>query len=277
MSPYEDPDAITEMLPGILAAEIEQETQEMGAVAKRETATAVQAEVIQTSPATIMEVISRAAADPNIDLVKLDRLLDMHERITARDAERDYNDAMSAAQTEMDPVRNDAHNPQTKSRYASYGALDRAIRPVYTRHGFSLSFYTGDGAPADHIRVVCKVAHKAGHCERPYIDMPADGKGAKGGDVMTKTHAAGSAVSYGQRYLLKMIFNIATGDDDGNKAGAGPTVTEDQASDLQAKMEEVGADRDRFLKFFGVERIAAIPAKRFNEAMRMLNAKGARK
>lgn len=50
--------------------------------------------------------------------------------------------------------------------------------------------------------------------------MPADGKGAKGGDVMTKTHAAGSAMSYGQRYLLKMIFNLAVGDDDdGQKAG----------------------------------------------------------
>ena len=36
---------------------------------------------------------------------------------------------------------------------------------------------------------------------------------------MTKTHAAGSALTYGQRYLLKMIFNIAIGsDDDGNAA-----------------------------------------------------------
>ena len=28
------------------------------------------------------------------------------------------------------------------------------------------------------------------------------------------THATGSAVSYGQRYLLKMIFNVAVGEDD---------------------------------------------------------------
>ena len=51
--------------------------------------------------------------------------------------------------------------------------------------------------------------------------MPADGKGAQGRDVMTRTHATGSAVSYGRRYLLLMIFNIAVGgeDDDGNAAG----------------------------------------------------------
>jgi hypothetical protein len=52
--------------------------------------------------------------------------------------------------------------------------------------------------------------------------MPVDGKGARGGDVMTKTHAMGSGVSYGMRYLLRMIFNLAIDyDDDGNAAGGG--------------------------------------------------------
>jgi hypothetical protein len=50
--------------------------------------------------------------------------------------------------------------------------------------------------------------------------MPVDGKGARGGDVMTKTHAMGSGISYGMRYLLRMIFNLAIDqDDDGNAAG----------------------------------------------------------
>jgi hypothetical protein len=44
--------------------------------------------------------------------------------------------------------------------------------------------------------------------------MPTDGKGAKGGDVMTKTHAAGAGMQYGMRYLLKGIFNVAIGEED---------------------------------------------------------------
>jgi hypothetical protein len=78
------------------------------------------------------------------------------------------------------------------------------------------------------MRVLCHVSHSAGH-ERTYqIDMPADGKGAKGGDVMTKTHAAGAAASYGMRYLLKMIFNLAVGEDDtdGNMPGDGKSLPE---------------------------------------------------
>jgi hypothetical protein len=68
------------------------------------------------------------------------------------------------------------------------------------------------------------VTHRDGYAREYHIDMPADGKGAKGGDVMTKTHAVGSAVSYGMRYLLKMIFNVAVGedDDDGNTAEGRP-------------------------------------------------------
>jgi hypothetical protein len=98
---------------------------------------------------------------------------------------------------------------------------DRALRPIYTKHGFSLSFDTADGAPADHVRVVCRSRTATATSEPPHLDMPADGKGAKGGDVMTKTHAIGAAVTYGKRYLLGMIFNIAVGEDDDGNAGPG--------------------------------------------------------
>lgn len=163
----------------------------------------------------------RLASDPNVDVAKLERLMALWERGQAQKAEQAFNSAMADAQAEMRPIATDATNPQTHSRYASYEALDRALRPIYTTHGFALSFNTGE-APDDYVGVRCKVTHRAGHAELYKLDMPADGKGAKGGDVMTKTHAAGSALSYGQRYLLKMIFNVAVGegDDDGNATNA---------------------------------------------------------
>lgn len=168
----------------------------------------------------LLAVIERAARDPAIDVGKMEKLLELAERVHVRQAEAEYDSAMNAAQGEMRPIATDSDNPQTRSRYASYGALDRAVRPVYSAHGFSLSFGTRS-VGVDRVTVICRVSHRAGHTERVEIDMPADGKGAKGGDVMTKTHATGSAVSYGMRYLLKMIFNLAIGeyDDDGNSAG----------------------------------------------------------
>lgn len=170
--------------------------------------------------ANIMHLISRLASDPSIDIDRVERFMAMHEKAKAREAETAFNIAMSDAQAEMEPIATDRHNSQTKSRYASYSALDKVVRPIYVKHGFGLSFNTDPDGPEDHLRVRCKVTHRDGHKEFHQVDMPSDGKGAKGGDVMTKTHAAGSAMSYGQRYLLKMIFNLAVGeDDDGQKAG----------------------------------------------------------
>ncbi|KXK51044.1 MAG: ERF superfamily protein [Chloroflexi bacterium OLB13] len=185
---------------------------------------------------SIMSVISRSASDPSVDVGKLDRLLSMYERINAKNAEVAFSAAMSAAQSELRQVATDASNPQTRSRYATYAAIDAALRPVYSRHGFAISFNTGD-APEGYVRVLCDVSHSAGHCKQYRIDIPSDGKGAKGGSVMTGTHAVGAGTSYGMRYLLKMIFNVAVGeyDLDGNDPVQRPEVP---AELLQAAREK---------------------------------------
>lgn len=175
-----------------------------------------------------LSMFERFLVDPNVDPDKLERFMAVQERIAARLAETDYNAAMTKAQSEMTMVATDSYNPQTRSRYASYEALDAALRPIYTKHGFGLSFDTEPAGP-DQVTILCDVTHSGGHSARKKITMPADGKGAKGGDVMTRTHAIGSGVSYGMRYLLKMIFNIAVGDadDDGNESG-GVAATPEQ-------------------------------------------------
>ena len=169
---------------------------------------------LRTDSANLTHAIIAAANDPSVNIEKMERLLVMHERIAARDAEQSFNAAMVDAQSRMGRVSADAVNPQTRSKYATYAQLDRVVRPVYTECGFSLSFNSSPDGPEGHMRVLCYVSHSAGHTRTYQCDMPADGKGAKGNDVMTKTHAAGSAASYGMRYLLKMIFNIAIGEDD---------------------------------------------------------------
>lgn len=223
--------------------------------------------------ASLLQVISRAASDPNVDIDKMERLMAMHERLVARDAEQAFNRAMKEAQAEMQPIRADANNPQTRSKYASYKALDDALRPIYTKHGFSLSFDEADCPRPDYVRVVCYVAHEAGHTRPYHRDMPADGKGAKGGDVMTKTHAAGAAGSYGARYLLQGIFNVAVNrdDTDGNMPGA--AITAEQRDDLLRLMDEHGADVARFCSFFKIEAVADLPASKLAQARKMVEAK----
>lgn len=212
----------------------------------------------------IVHMIERAARDPAVDIDKMRELLAMRKDIMATAAEQHFNDAMAKAQSEMRAVATDANNPQTRSKYASYFALDRAVRPIYTKHGFALSFDTEPSAQANHILIVCYVTC-AGHTRKYKADMPADGKGAKGGDVMTLTHAAGSAMTYGQRYLLKAIFNIAIGgDDDGNSAGQRKEQVNDEAADemretVRGLVNEMQMDIDKFLKWAKAPSISDIP------------------
>jgi hypothetical protein len=197
-----------------------------------------QSPAIVDQSATILSVIQRAAADPQCDIEKMERLMAMHERMQARQAETEFNAALSRVQGEMRRIAADATNSQTRSQYATYGKLDSALRPKYTKEGFSLSFGT-EPAPEGMVGMVCFVSHVGGHTREYRAHVPSDGKGAKGGDVMTKTHAFGSGTSYGMRYLLKMIFNVAIGeeDDDGNTAGA-DDYRNTILAELSAKVDE---------------------------------------
>lgn len=225
--------------------------------------------------AAIFSMIERAARDPSVDLDKMERLMRMRKDMMEEQAERAFNLAMKSAQAEMKPVAADASNPQTKSKYASYAKLDRELRPIYTKHGFSLSFDEDESPKPEHIRVICYVAHEDGHTRTYRKDMPADGKGAKGGDVMTKTHATGAAASYGARYLLKGIFNIAVGDDDrdGNEPQSAEPISRAQLDDLRGLIDEVGADIPALCNYLRINALADIRAREFEKVKAIVNRK----
>lgn len=220
---------------------------------------------------SLIQVIERAARDNSIDIDKMERLLEMKERMDALNAETAFNDAMNAAQAAMTPIATDATNPQTKSKYATYGKLDGKLRPIYTKHGFSISFDEGESKKPENVLVLAYVSHKAGHTRTYKADMPADGKGAKGGDVMTKTHAVGAAKSYGKRYLLKDIFNIAIGEEDTDGNDPVEFITDKQVADLDALVSEKGGNKTKLLKYLKLGAFKFIPAKEYNWVVEEVN------
>jgi hypothetical protein len=105
---------------------------------------------------------------------------------------------------------------------------------------------------------------------RTFLPTP---KGAKGGETKTATHGFGSSMSYGRRYLTLLIFNISTTDDDGN--GATGAINDAQYAELDKLLNETKADLRKFLMFMGVDALWAVPASKFNQAKRALEAKRA--
>ncbi len=228
-----------------------------------------------TDAGNMIEVIARAASDPQCDTDKMKALLDMQERILNKQAEHEFTRAMARAQKRMKPIAVDANNPQTKSKYATFKALDQALRPIYTDEGFSLSYYEEDCPKENHVRVCVDIDHEAGHSRKRHRDIPVVTTGMQGKAMMTLTHANASAVSYGMRYLHRMIWSIAISerDDDGNGAGA-QTISEKQIADLNAKIDEA-QDKEKLLtkikKNYGVDNIGEIPEGKFSEVIARCN------
>ncbi len=164
--------------------------------------------------------LQQALLLPDQGVERLERMWEMHKEMQDRDAARAYADAMKACQKEMPAIQKRGKNKQTNSRYALLEDINRLITPIYTRHGFSLSFGTDRSELADHVGIVCDVMHDGGYSKTYTYDAPIDNVGIKGEKNKTTTHGRGSAISYGRRYLVIMIFNLTIGDDDdGNAAG----------------------------------------------------------
>jgi hypothetical protein len=198
--------------------------------------------VAMPQASNLLEAISRAASDPAMDVGKMERLFAMHQEMVRMQAESAFNDAIVECQREVGRVASNAENSQTRSRYATYAALDKALRPIYSKHGISISYDTAESEKPDTI-IVLAYASKGAYTRTYRASMPCDGKGAKGGDVMTKTHAMGAAISYGSRYLLKAIFNIAIGeeDKDGNDVTA-ELLPENRKVDFLTAIESVSKE-----------------------------------
>lgn len=229
-------------------------------------------------PATLDQQILLAAADPRVDVAKMKELTTLRRQMRMEDAEDAFKVALHAAQTEMRPIEADAANDQTHSKYATLYKVDKALRPIYSKHGLSVSFNTADCPLPNHTRVLAYI--ERGLFTREYqYDVAVDTKGPKGNDVMTKTHAGGSALSYGKRYLLLMIFNVTIGDpgrpadDDGNAAAGLEPVNPAQLKFLIDLADTAGADKVKFCNMMKVSAMAEIPASRFYEAKEQLDRK----
>jgi hypothetical protein len=172
-------------------------------------------EVIQAHQSGLLSFIERASKDDTFDVAKFGELLRL-QRDTEHDvARRAFNRAMAQAQAEMLPVARSAQNKHLGNRYAKLEDIDREMRPIYTRHGFSVRFGSAEPPQPGWMRVTCTVAHEAGYFEENYLDSPVTVAGSQGGRMaVTPVQAVGSTVTYLRRYLEGMIFNIVLADDD---------------------------------------------------------------
>jgi len=181
-----------------------------------------------SSQAQMMEVVARAATDPNCDVEKMERLFAMQERLLDREAQAAFNEAFAEMQAEMPPVirRRKGHN----GKYAPWEHIDGELRPIYTKHGFALSFST-ERADAETVLVTAHLMHRMGYSRSTGYPVPRDVTGSK-----NNAQAAGSSITYGRRYTGCAILNVITeGEDDDGASAQLPSRYEQKIKAAQSK------------------------------------------
>jgi hypothetical protein len=227
------------------------------------------------APVNMLEVISRAAANPAVDVDKMERLMLMQERLLAKQAEAAFNADLALMQPELPVIshRGEILNKagQVASTYALWEDINDAIRPILAKHGFALTFKVGQ--EGTNRVVTAFLRHREGHKEETTLALPLDTSGFKN-DVQ----AVGSSLSYAKRYTAMALLNITTTgeDDDGQRAGA-DFISADQKDELIALIKETNSDTAKFLQFIRANSLDEIKARDFNKARDKLLEKRSRK
>ncbi|WP_252106985.1 MULTISPECIES: ERF family protein [unclassified Halomonas] len=184
----------------------------------------------------IIQVIERAALNPDVDIDKMERLLQMQERVMDRQAMMAYSAAMAAMQTELPSI--EERGQTNNGFYATLEDIVDAVRPILQKHGFAVSFRIQTQERG--IQVTGVLMHKDGHREETSMLLPADMSGNK-----NAVQAFGSSTSYGKRYVLCALLNITTrGQDDNGQTStraAVKRVTAFQAGQIQRLISQCPA------------------------------------
>lgn len=171
----------------------------------------------------MVSMIERIAMDPNSDLAKLERMLDMKERHDATQAKAAFDAAFSQASAEFPEIPLNGKNNHNGQRYAELKDIIGKTRPVLARHGLALSFSTE--VDDKNVIVTAELSHKNGHTKTNSLPLPRDV-----GSGRNAVQAVGSSQTYGQRYTAQAILGLSLGEDtedDGN--GSGKPETEKAA------------------------------------------------
>jgi len=179
------------------------------------------AELVESQPSQAIAAVNpltllQAAVDKGMSPDQLRSLVDLHEQWRAARAREAFAAALNACQAELPTIVRDAENTQTRSRYVRLETITHRAKPIYTSHGFALSFSEDDSTKEGFKRIVCDIIHREGHSERRWVDLPVDGIGPKGNAIggMNAVQGCISTGSYGQRVLTCRIFNITIADTD---------------------------------------------------------------
>jgi len=224
----------------------------------------------------LLGLIERAAADPAVDLDRMERMYAMYERAAARSAKSAYLDALMAAKAALPRVikagEASYEDKGTKEKkkafsYAKWEQVVGQIEPVLAAHSLMLTFTT-EQQTGDRVAITGILSHRDGHSERAQMALGCDASGGK-----NNAQGWGSAISYGKRYTAFALLNLVGHDDKDTDAAPQPVDTSSKLNELTALIAEVKADTAKICKHFSVETLDDLTGDQIGKVIAGLKAR----
>lgn len=177
--------------------------------------------IATTSPAGLMLQVLRQHG--NLD--QFERMMDMQERWERWEAEKAFNEALTAfkARNIKIPKRKQVdfennRGGRTQYKHAELDDVTDLLGPALSAHGFSWSWKPRQ--EGGQITITCVLRHRLGHCEQVSLTCPPDASGGK-----NAIQAVISTTTYLERHTLKAITGTAESGEDDDGQGAPPANT----------------------------------------------------
>lgn len=214
------------------------------------------------------------ALEQKVPVETLERLVTLYERMADRKAEQDFSQALAEFQAECPsiPKTSKAKFPTANGgtmeySYAELDTIAEVVGPLLHHRGMSYSW--DSRVEAGTIHCTCKLRHANGHSVTASFECPTE-TNAK----MNAQQKVAAGLTYARRQSLIQVLGLTTTDPDPDGGdGSNEKITEAQAADLSAMIEDVGASLPLFLKWGQVEKVSDLPARKHAAAVSMLNQK----
>jgi len=168
------------------------------------------------NPRNMLVVIMQAAKSKDVEVAKMQALLDMQRQIMADQAKIDFDGSYIDMQDILSNIaiwhdgkivitdKNDRSRVIQSTGYATYNNIKEKIGPTLRKFGFALMTKTSPGDDGKlHVKVILK--HRGGYEESTVFPLALDTSGSK-----NNTQGAGSSQSYGRRFGAIGLLDLTT-------------------------------------------------------------------
>ncbi|WP_273789957.1 ERF family protein [Bartonella sp. ML70XJBT] len=216
---------------------------------------------------TAMERILNRALENDVDMDRLERLIALREKEIERQNYQSFISDLSAMQIEYQKIQKNSINTHTKSIYATLDQYIDAVKDTLAKYHFAL-FYRIKSQTTTNVTIEITLSHPSGNQISTEGTFPIDGQGSK-----NNIQSVGSTITYARRYLLGMLLNVTSDEDDtdGNTLIAG--VTPEQMNEIRELIEQTQAKESDILSFIGVKNLTQMSYKQAQTVLFALKKK----